>query len=293
VSYPGETLLAQTWDVYLGYAMGLSVGTEARSSDAGIRGWYGPAANIHRNPFGGRNGEYYSEDGLLAGKFAAEVVSGAKNAGLYCYMKHFVGNDSESLREGLYTFMTEQTLREIYLKPFELAVKEGGANALMTSMNRLGRVWSGASRALCTDILRGEWGFNGTLVTDWVDTNSTYMPVYKGIWAGNSIWLNNVDAYKMFSDADYANNAVFVTLAQRVAHDVLWTLVDTENARLSYDPTAAVGGFLQGRVYNHTWYVYIALAEMALFSLEGAIFILLIRNIHANNQRKRLRRKRA
>jgi beta-glucosidase len=208
-------------------------------------------------------------------------------------MKHFVGNDSESLREGLYTFMTEQTLREIYLKPFELAVKEGGANALMTSMNRLGRVWSGASRALCTDILRGEWGFNGTLVTDWVDTNSTYMPVYKGIWAGNSIWLNNVDAYKMFSDADYANNAVFVTLAQRVAHDVLWTLIDTENTRLSYDPTAAVGDFLQGRVYNHTWYAYVAILEMVLFSLEGAILILLVRNIHANNKRKRLRRKHA
>ena len=260
VAYPSETMVAQTWNVDLAYAVGLSVGTEAQTVEA-LKGWYGPAANLHRNPFGGRNGEYYSEDPLLSGALAAATVRGAKDMGLYSYLKHFAANDSESLREGLYTFMTEQTLREIYLRPFELAVKEGGGNALMTSMNRLGRVWSGSSRALCTEILRDEWGFRGTLVTDWVDTGSTYMPVFRGIWAGNDIWLNNANATKMFNDADYSGNAGFVALAQNVAHDVLWTLIDTENTRLSYDPDAAPSNLDTGFTYNHTWYWYIAAFE--------------------------------
>lgn len=283
VSYPSETLLAQTWDVDLAYAMGMSVGNEARDSDAGIRGWYGPAANIHRNPFGGRNGEYYSEDALLSGKMVAEVVRGAKNTGLYCYTKHFVANDSESLREGVYTFMTEQTLREIYLKPFELLVKEGGANAMMSSMNRLGRVWVGASRAVCTDILRGEWGFRGSVVTDWVDTGSTYMPVYKGIWAGNDIWLNNADAFKMFNDSEYAENAAFVTLAQNVAHNVVWTLIDTETARLNYDPNAEASDFSKGSQYNRIWYVYIALIEAALAAGICVSAVFLVKKMRRNN----------
>ena len=285
VFYPSETILAQTWNVDLAYAMGLSVGTEARESEAAIRGWYGPAANIHRNPLGGRNGEYYSEDALLSGKMCAEVVRGAKNMGLYCYVKHFVANESESLREGLYTFMTEQTLREIYLRPFEITVKEGGGNALMTSMNRLGRVWVGASRGLLTDIVRGEWNFQGSTVTDWVDTGSTYMPAYKGIWAGNSIWLNNSDANQLFANGDYENNKVFITLAQRVARDVLWTLIDTENARLSYDPTAE-SGLGDGFEYNRTWYIYVALIEIALAAGIGVLAFFLIKNIRKNNQAK-------
>ena len=266
ISYPSETLLAQTWNTDLAYAMGLSVGKEAKASDLGIHGWYGPAANIHRNPYSGRNAEYYSEDPYLSGKFCAETVRGAKNEGLYCYIKHFVANDSESLREGLFTFMTEQTYREIYLKPFEIAVKEGGANALMTSMNRIGAVWVGASRATCTDVIRGEWGFNGGLVTDWVDTgHADYMPAYKGIWAGNSTWLNNTDAQKMFNDSQYNNDPVFVTLAQEVAHDVLWMITDTAQTNAEYDPSAdnslSTGGFS----YNRTWVVYIVIVEVILF----------------------------
>lgn len=282
-SYPSETLMAQTWNTDLAYAMGLSVGKEARQSDLGIRGWYGPAANIHRNPYSGRNAEYYSEDGLLSGKFTAETVRGAKNAGLYCYIKHFVANDSESLREGLYTFMTEQTFREIYLKPFEIAVKEGGANALMTSMNRIGAVWTGASRALCHDVLKEEWGFNGTLVTDWVDTgHSDYMPAYKGIWAGNSTWLNNTDAQKMFSDSQYSGNAVFVTLAQEVAHEVLWTLVDTNKTYAAYDPDADTSLSSGGFTYNRTWIAYVVVVEAVLAAGIGVMAFFLVRTVRRN-----------
>ena len=277
ISYPGETLLAQTFDTTLAYRMGLSVGREARDSDSGIRGWYGPAANIHRNPYCGRNGEYYSEDALLSGRFAAEAVRGAKNNGLYCYVKHFAANDSETLREGLFTFMSEQTFREIYLKPYEITVKDGGGNALMTSMNRIGAVWAGASRALCTDILRGEWEFNGTLVTDWVDTGKGgYMPVYKGIWAGNDIWLNNPISQSLFDNKEYNNHAVFITLAQKVAHDTLWTLVDTQQVSAAYDPSndrALGGGGSSGG--SRAW-VWIVVAAEAAFAVPIGVFAWLI-----------------
>ena len=274
ISYPSETLLAQTWNTNLAYAMGLSVGREAKDSDLGIHGWYGPAANIHRNPYSGRNAEYYSEDPLLSGRFCAETVRGAKNEGLYSYIKHFVANDSESLREGRYTFMTEQTFREIYLKPFEIAVKEGGANALMTSMNRIGAVWVGASRALCTDVIKGEWGFHGGLVTDWVDTgHADYMPVYKGIWAGNSTWLNNTDAQKIFNDSQYNEDPVFVTLAQEVAHEILWMITDTAQTNADYDPEADTSLSSGGFTFNRTWVIYIALVEVVL----AAVFIALAR----------------
>lgn len=275
ISYPSETLIAQTWNVDLAYAIGQSVGREAADAEAGIMGWYAPGANLHRNPYDGRNAEYYSEDGLLAGKFAAETVRGAKEAGLYCYMKHFVANESESLREGLYTFMTEQTLREIYLKPFGIAVTEGGANAMMTSMNRLGAVWTGASYALCTQILREEWGFNGTLVTDWVDTGTDYMPVYKGIWAGNDIWLNNNSGNisPLFSDG-LAGDDVFVTLSQKVAHDVLWTLVDTiQTSEAALSP---------GATYDMTWVWYIVAVEGVLAIGFGLLAFFMVRNIRRN-----------
>lgn len=284
ISYPGETLVAQTFNLDLAYSLGLSVGNEARSSGSSIRGWYGPAANIHRNPYCGRNGEYYSEDALLSGKFAAETVRGAKNAGLYCYMKHFVANDSESLREGLYTFMTEQTLREIYLRPFELAVKEGGANAMMTSMNRLGAAWAGASYALCTEVLRDEWGFRGSVVTDWVDTGNPYMPVYKGIWAGNDLWLNNSEATPMFKDSDYANNKTFVTLSQQVAHNVLWTFVDTEQTRLAYDPDSEISSIGDGQTLDRTWVWYVVLVEAALAAGIGVSAFFLVRNLRRNKR---------
>lgn len=284
ISYPSETLVAQTFNTDLAYALGLSVGQEAKDSNSGIRGWYGPAANIHRNPYGGRNGENYSEDALLSGRFAAETVRGAKNKGLYCYTKHFAANDSESLREGLFTFMTEQTLREIYLKPFEFTVKQGGGNAMMTSMNRVGAVWTGASRALCTDILRNEWDFNGTLVTDWVDTGKgDYMPVYKGIWAGNDLWLNNADAQRLFSDSDYNTNNVFVTLAQKVAHDTLYTLIDTSQTSAAYDPTGDMG-LGSGAEYNYTWVWYIVLVELVFAAGLGVMTFFFIKKLLRNKK---------
>lgn len=283
VLYPNETLIAQTWNVNLAYQFGLSVGKEAKDSD--ISGWYAPGGNIHRSPFGGRNFEYFSEDPLLAGKFTAETVRGAKDMGLYSYIKHFAINETETMREGLYTWLTEQSLREIYLKPFEIAVKEGGANGLMTSMNRIGAVWVGSSRALCTDIVRGEWGFKGSLVTDWLDSGKDYMPVFKGIYAGNSIWLNNADNNKIFADSKYENNAAFITLAQRAAKDVLYTYVETEQAARAYAAEHMPDADLDdknvgsGTEYNYNWMWGIGVIELLLIGGMAVWIVFLIRAI--------------
>ncbi|MBO4990041.1 MAG: glycoside hydrolase family 3 C-terminal domain-containing protein [Clostridia bacterium] len=281
MAYPSGTMLAQTWNTDLAYAMGLSVGRE-RSSMEGLRGWYAPGANTHRNPFGGRNGEYYSEDGVLAGYICAGTVSGAKDMGVYSYVKHFVVNDSEYSREGLFTFLTEQTLREVYLKPFEIMIKEGGGNALMTSMNRLGRVWSGANYGLMTEIVRDEWGFRGTAVTDWVNSNDTYMPAYRGIWAGNDIWLSNGISDSLFGTI---KNDVGYKIAENVAHDVLWTLVDTINAETAFDPNAAGSIDLSaGASYNYSWVWYVVLVEVVLAAGVGVMAFFLVRTIQRNKK---------
>lgn len=281
VAYPSATMLAQTWNVDLAHAMGLSVGREASSME-GLKGWYAPGANIHRNPFGGRNGEYYSEDGVLSGMMCAGTVQGAKEMGVYSYVKHFVANDSEKNREGLFTFLTEQTLRETYLKPFEIMIKKGGGNALMTSMNRLGRVWTGANYGLMTEIVRNEWGFRGTAVTDWVNASDDYMPPYLGIWAGNDIWLSN-GIGSLFNSLN--NNPTATVIGRKVAHDVLWTLIDTDNTAKAYDPNAATTDLSAGAAYNLTWVWYFALVGVVLAAGVGVMGYFLAKNIVANKKK--------
>ncbi|MCH5351144.1 MAG: glycoside hydrolase family 3 C-terminal domain-containing protein [Clostridiales bacterium] len=282
VAYPSATTLAQTWNVELAHAYGLSIGREAKSMN-GLKGWYAPGANIHRNPFGGRNGEYYSEDGYLSGMICAGTVQGAKEMGVYSYVKHFVVNDSEKSREGLFTFLTEQTLREVYLKPFELMIKEGGGNALMTSMNRLGRVWAGANYGLMTEIVRNEWGFRGAAVTDWVNAGEDYMPPYLGIWAGNDTWLSNGigTTFNVLK-----GNAAATVMGQKVAHDVLWMIVDCDNAAAAYDPNAVPTDFSAGATYNMTWVWYIVLIEIVLAAGLGVMAFFLTKTILKNKKKK-------
>ena len=269
VAYPSATMLGQTWNTNMAYAMGLSVGREA-SSMQGLNGWYAPGANIHRNPFCGRNGEYYSEDAVLSGLICAGTVRGAKDMGIHSYVKHFVANDSELYRQGLFTFMTEQTLREIYLRPYELVVKEGGGNALMTSMNRLGRVWSGACYGLITEIVEGEWGFRGGIVTDWVNSSDTYMPIVKGLWAGNDLWLSNGIPTAFNDLKDYS--ATDVAFMRDAAKDILWMLVDCENARLDYNPNATVIDYSKGAEYNLNWIWLIVIIEAVLMMITTVIW---------------------
>ncbi|MFA6829689.1 MAG: glycoside hydrolase family 3 C-terminal domain-containing protein, partial [Bacilli bacterium] len=159
VDYPVATTLAATFNVELARKMGESLGNECLW--AGISGWYGPAMDTHRSPFSGRNFEYYSEDGLLGGKIAAAQVSGAKTKGVFAYMKHMALNDQETQRSGNKTFVSEQALREIYLKPFRLCVEEGGCQGVMGGMNAIGFIANYDNYAEMTNVLRGEWGFDG------------------------------------------------------------------------------------------------------------------------------------
>ena len=279
VAYPSGTMLAQTWSTNLAVALGRSVGREKDSID-GLYGWYAPGANTHRNPFGGRNGEYYSEDGVLAGKICAGTVSGAKDMGVYSYVKHFVVNDTEYNREGLFTFLTEQTLREVYLKPFEIMIKEGGGNALMTSMNRLGRVWSGGNYGVMTEIVRNEWNFRGSAVTDWMNSGESYMPPYRGIWAGNSIWLTNGFTDSVFNTI---KNDMGYKVAERVAHDVLWTFVDTQKAAKNFDPSLQID-LNKGAQYNLAWVAGVVVVEVALLAGVAVMAFFLAKNIIKNKK---------
>ena len=185
-NFPCNTLVASTWDWKLSYQFGLAMGEEAKV--AKIDGWYGPACNIHRSPFSGRNFEYYSEDPVLSGVMVSYTVKGAVQKGLYPFVKHFAAADSEPYRHGKYTWLTEQTLREIYLKPFEYAVKLGGTTALMTAYNRVGSVRCSGSYALLTEVLRNEWGFKGMVISDYYK-GGTSMDEDEFIRAGNDLKL--------------------------------------------------------------------------------------------------------
>ncbi|MDF1509427.1 glycoside hydrolase family 3 N-terminal domain-containing protein [Robertmurraya sp. DFI.2.37] len=187
VTYPSPGITAATWNQDAGHLMGTSVGTEAQAF--GYSGWYSPAMNIHRTPFNGRNFEYYSEDGVLSGKIAAQVVKGATDKGVITYIKHFALNEREKgVRNQLFTWSNEQAIREIYLKPFELAVKEGGSLGVMSSFNYIGLTWAGGHEGLLTEVLRNEWGFKGLVITD--ANMYGHMNVLQMLQAGGDVTLD-------------------------------------------------------------------------------------------------------
>ncbi|MBE5921013.1 MAG: beta-glucosidase [Pseudobutyrivibrio ruminis] len=251
LGFPAEEVLAATWNEALAEEMGQIIGEQGIYN--GFNGWYAPAMNTHRNAFAGRNYEYYSEDGLLAGKMAASEVSGVMKYGSYCYLKHFALNDKEDGRNGIATWATEQAIREIYLKPFEIAVKEAkadvnyydedgnlktstikAATAIMSSYNRIGCTWSGARYGLMTTILRDEWGFNGAVLTDYYG-GSAYMDPDSGIRAGNDLMLNT------FADGSLSDqkSATGVAAMRRAAHNTLYMVVNS-NAMQGIVPGSTV-----------------------------------------------------
>ena len=189
-AYPSELLMAQTWNKELAYEIGQSMGQEYK--DANNFGWYGPAMNTHRSAFAGRNFEYYSEDGVLGGYLAANQMNGASEKGVYAYIKHFALNDQEINRISvLTTYASEQAIREIYLKPFEIAVKgfEGTSAAAMSSFNWIGTQPSCGNEYLLNNVLRGEWGFVGMVESDY-DGSYGYMITDNCIRSGNDdAWI--------------------------------------------------------------------------------------------------------
>lgn len=188
LAFPVATVIACTWNDELAEEFGKAIGQEG--VELGTHVWYAPGCNIHRSPLGGRNNEYFSEDPLLSGKMSAAVTRGAQSKGLIVTVKHFVANDQETNRQsnGLYTWLNEQSLRELYLEPFEISVKEGKASGIMTAYNRLGNQWCGGSKALLIDLLRTEWGFDGFVITDAsIDlTGDGYLDPALAVYARNS-----------------------------------------------------------------------------------------------------------
>lgn len=223
-AYPSEVLMAQTWNKDLLYEVGESMGAEY--DEAENYGWYGPAMNTHRSAFSGRNFEYYSEDGVLAGYLAASEINGAATKGVYSYIKHFALNDQENNRcSFLLTFASEQAIREIYLKPFEMAVKgfEGTAQAVMSSFNWIGTEPSCANGNLLNNVLRDEWGFVGMVETDY-DGSYGYMITDNSIRNGNDLMLGFSSAESnVLSD----ESATAVLAMRQASKNILYTIANS------------------------------------------------------------------
>ena len=189
IGFPIGVVIAATWNKDLAEGFGESIGKMADEMD--VSGWYAPAMNIHRTAFAGRNFEYYSEDGILSGWIAAKAVEGAQNQGVYAYMKHFALNDQETNRcDMICTWSNEQAIREIYLRPFEKCVKESDCKAVMSSFNYIGNRWAGGCKELLNNVLRGEWGFDGFVETDYFGVYG-YMSADQAIRNGTDLMLVN------------------------------------------------------------------------------------------------------
>jgi len=225
MSYPTEVVLASTWNNDLIYRFGEAVGAEANAY--GVTGWYAPAMNLHRTPQGGRNFEYFSEDPLLSGEIAASMVNGAQSKHIIVTMKHFVLNDQETnARSGIYIWANEQAIRELYLRPFEITVKEGKVTGAMSSFSHIGYKWCGGNPELLEQVLRKEWGFVGIVTTDAVLGN--FMDANLALHYGNDLMLavmptNN----RRYLDELYAKDPVGVTkgLRERM-HNFCYALVN-------------------------------------------------------------------
>ena len=187
-AFPVATAMAQTWNLNLLEEMGNAVAEEMQ--EYGVTFWLAPALNIHRNPLCGRNFEYYSEDPLLSGKMAAAITKGVqKHSGCFVTIKHYCGNNQEENRNHVSSNMTERALREIYLRGFEIAVRESNAKGLMTSYNKINGIYANNSKDLLTHVLRQEWGFDGLVMTDWTATAKGQSDPAKCIESGNDLLM--------------------------------------------------------------------------------------------------------
>lgn len=225
-SYPSENVLAATWNEQLGYDMGEAIGKEAKVY--GVHGWYAPAVNLHRTAMGGRNFEYFSEDPVLSGKMGAAVIKGAQEQDIIVFMKHFAMNDQETnARSGLYVWGNEQSIRELHLRPFEIAVKEGKTLGTMSSFSLINGKWAGGNSELLNNVLRDEWGFEGVVSSDAV---FGFMHADDAIVAGNDLMLDtmsapkNVKRIKTAYESDPSGTAVGLRTS---VHNIMYALLQT------------------------------------------------------------------
>ncbi len=223
IGFCGSVMVSSTWNTDLSQKFGESIGKMA--DELNVSGWYAPAMNIHRTAFSGRNFEYWSEDGVLAGKMAAAAVRGAESYGVYAYLKHFALNDQESGRNTMIcTWSNEQAIREIYLKPFELSVKEGGADAIMSSFNYIGTTWAGGYDPLLNKLLRDEWGFVGMVLTDYYGGYG-YMDADQAIRNGGDFMLAPYDIGTNILDDQ--ESATSLNFARTASKNILYTVVNS------------------------------------------------------------------
>ena len=241
IGFPSAVMIANTWNKDLALSFGESIGKMADEME--VSGWYAPAMNTHRNAFAGRNFEYYSEDGVLSGKMAANAVIGAEKYGVYAYIKHFALNDQETNRTGMLcsTWSNEQAIREIYLKPFEIAVKEGGAKAVMSSFNYIGTQWAGGTYPLQTTVLRDEWGFRGFVLTDYFGVYG-YMDSDMGIRGGTDCMLVAYDTET--NHVTDTTSATGVKAMRQASKNIMYTVVNSR----AYDPENLKTGLMNWQI---------------------------------------------
>ena len=216
IGLPSGVSFACSWNADLATEFGDMIGTMAHEMH--VTGWYAPAMNIHRSAFSGRNFEYYSEDGYLSGVMASSAIAAASEKGVYSFMKHYALNDQETNRNSmLCTWSNEQAIREIYLKPFEMSVKIGGTNAVMSAFNYIGTTYAGAHPSLQQTVLRDEWGFRGAVLTDYFGGYG-YQNADQLIRNGNDFMLATTDITNHVTD----DSATSVIAMRTAAHNILY-----------------------------------------------------------------------
>ena len=269
IGYPCGVMIANTFNEDIARAFGQGIGQMA--DEMNVSGWYAPAMNIHRSAFAGRNFEYYSEDSFLSGKIASQAVQGAEEHGVYAYIKHFALNDKEEGRwEMLTTWSNEQAMREIYLKPFEISVKEGGAKAVMSSYNYIGTQWAGACSALLDTVLREEWGYHGFVLTDYF-ANFGYMDAARSIYNGGDTCLASYD-----TGSNYVvdtSSATAVSHMRDAAHNIMYTVVNSR----AYEPENMQTGLLM-------YQILLIVADIAIAALLVLYEVFRVRKVYAKRK---------
>lgn len=277
--YVSEPVMASTWNINLMNELGEAIGEEGTIGDKTTgqpySSIYAPGVNIHRSPFGGRCSEYFSEDPFISGMMGAAEVQGIQSRGVLPTVKHFVANEQETHRSigGDLSWLSEQALREIYLKPFEYTVKLGETRGIMTSFNRIGTRWTGGDYRLLTEILRNEWGFNGLVICDF-NTIPQYMIPRMMFYAGGSIDLATQQS-AMWTDCDSSDAGDAIVL-MRAVKDVMYALVNSNamNAEvIGYNPPI--------------WQEYLHWINIGAFTLVGVWLVLaIVRTVRCNKRQK-------
>lgn len=277
--YVSEPVMASTWNIKLMNELGEAIGEEGTIGDKATgqpySSIYAPGVNIHRSPFGGRCSEYFSEDPFISGMMGAAEVQGIQSRGVLPTVKHFVANEQETHRSigGDLSWLSEQALREIYLKPFEYTVKMGETRGIMTSFNRIGTRWTGGDYRLLTEILRNEWGFNGLVICDF-NTIPQYMIPRMMFYAGGSLDLATQQS-AMWTDCDTSDAGDAIVL-MRAVKDVMYALVNSNamNAEvIGYNPPI--------------WQEYLHWINIGAFTLVGVWLVLaIVRTVRCNKRQK-------